>query len=221
MATFRLDSIEMPDGNEFEIPVFVAEYGVTTYAEIEAAYDAGKAVFCCKDGETCIMFGIDKADQFAAFMGFPDSSDIEHTVTYSVSPNGWNTSSNQLSAYAPLTETPTTSHYIAIAKYNSTITRGIQFGSSTTQYLANNGTWQNIPTVPTKVSDLTNDSGFITTETDPTVPAWAKQSTKPSYTASEVGAIAAPSSPATGSFLVWDGLAWVAQTLSTWQGGNY
>lgn len=35
------------------------------------------------------------------------------------------------------------------------------------------------------------DAGFLTgyTETDPTVPAWAKQSTKPSYTASEVGAL--------------------------------
>lgn len=46
-------------------------------------------------------------------------------------------------------------------------------------------------TVPTKTSDLTNDSGFITgyTETDPTVPAWAKASTKPTYTASEVGAL--------------------------------
>lgn len=45
--------------------------------------------------------------------------------------------------------------------------------------------------LPTKTSDLTNDSGFITeyTETDPTVPAWAKQPTKPTYTASEVGAL--------------------------------
>ena len=43
--------------------------------------------------------------------------------------------------------------------------------------------------IPTKTSDLTNDSGFITTETDPTVPSWAKQSTKPSYTAAEVGAV--------------------------------
>ena len=66
----------------------------------------------------------------------------------------------------------------------------LAFGSSTTQYLANNGTWQSVPTVPTKTSDLTNDSGFLTsfTETDPTVPSWAKASTKPSYTASEVGA---------------------------------
>lgn len=47
------------------------------------------------------------------------------------------------------------------------------------------------PTIPAKVSDLTNDSGYITgyTETDPTVPSWAKQPNKPTYTASEVGAL--------------------------------
>lgn len=45
--------------------------------------------------------------------------------------------------------------------------------------------------IPTKVSDLTNDLGFISdyTETDPTVPSWAKASSKPTYTASEVGAL--------------------------------
>jgi hemerythrin-like domain-containing protein len=62
--------------------------------------------------------------------------------------------------------------------------------------------------VPTKVSQLTNDSKFLTaipdeyvtetelaakkyltsyTETDPTVPSWAKATNKPSYTKSEVG----------------------------------
>ena len=41
-----------------------------------------------------------------------------------------------------------------------------------------------------KTSDLTNDSGYLTsyTETDPTVPSWAKQPSKPTYTAQEVGA---------------------------------
>ena len=45
-----------------------------------------------------------------------------------------------------------------------------------------------IPTVPTNVSAFTNDAGYLTsfTETDPTVPSWAKASTKPSYTASEI-----------------------------------
>ena len=39
------------------------------------------------------------------------------------------------------------------------------------------------------VYNAINNAGFLTsyTETDPTVPAWAKASTKPSYTASEVG----------------------------------
>ena len=44
--------------------------------------------------------------------------------------------------------------------------------------------------IPTKTSDIINDSGFITeyTETDPTVPAWAKEPTKPTYSAADVGA---------------------------------
>jgi len=48
-------------------------------------------------------------------------------------------------------------------------------------------------TIPSKLSDLTNDTGYISsfTETDPTVPAWAKASTKPSYSYSEVGAASA------------------------------
>jgi hypothetical protein len=43
--------------------------------------------------------------------------------------------------------------------------------------------------IPTKTSQLTNDSGYIKgyTETDPTVPAWAKAESKPSYSKSEVG----------------------------------
>lgn len=46
-----------------------------------------------------------------------------------------------------------------------------------------------IVNVPTNMSELINDSGFITdyTETDPTVPAWAKASSKPEYTKSEIG----------------------------------
>ena len=72
------------------------------------------------------------------------------------------------------------------------------------------GNYALVSQLPTKTSDLNNDSGYITiasipkyvsafindagyltsfTETDPTVPAWAKASHKPSYTASEVGAL--------------------------------
>lgn len=48
-----------------------------------------------------------------------------------------------------------------------------------------------LPTVPSVVSAFTNDAGYLTeyTETDPTVPAWAKEPTKPQYSASEIGAL--------------------------------
>lgn len=64
-----------------------------------------------------------------------------------------------------------------------------QFGSASIDL----SDYARIEDVPTKVSDLQNDSGFITgyTETDPTVPSWAKASSKPTYTASEVGALPA------------------------------
>lgn len=35
------------------------------------------------------------------------------------------------------------------------------------------------------------------------------------------GKISKPSSPATGAFLVWNGSAWTAHTLATWQGGAF
>ena len=50
-----------------------------------------------------------------------------------------------------------------------------------------------IPTVPTNVSAFNNDAGYLTgyTESDPTISSWAKQPTKPTYTAEEVGATTA------------------------------
>lgn len=74
-----------------------------------------------------------------------------------------------------------------------------------------------IPTVPTKVSDLTNDAGYITgyTETDPTVPSWAKASTKPSYTAAEVGALPDTTViPAAQVNSDWNASSGVAQILN-------
>jgi len=49
----------------------------------------------------------------------------------------------------------------------------------------------NKPMIPANLSDFTNDVGYLTSfiETDPTVPSWAKEPTKPRYTANEVGAL--------------------------------
>lgn len=58
------------------------------------------------------------------------------------------------------------------------------------------------PDIPSKPEDIGAQpaGNYLTEETDPTVPNWAKQPTKPSYTASEVGALPSttkiPSTPA-------------------------
>ena len=75
--------------------------------------------------------------------------------------------------------------------YITTVNNKNYFVKSVMTFRTGEVVWQdNFYLLPTKTTDLTNDAGYITgyTETDPTVPAWAKASTKPSYTASEVGA---------------------------------
>lgn len=63
-----------------------------------------------------------------------------------------------------------------------------EVGAAAEQHKHSTADITDFPAIPTKVSELQNDSGYLSTETDPTVPAWAKADTKPTYTASEVGA---------------------------------
>ena len=77
-------------------------------------------------------------------------------------------------------------------------------------------------------SSITVDSALSSTSENPVqnkviytaLQSKANSSDVPS-TAADVGAIAAPSSPASGAFLVYNGTAWVAQTLSTWSATTY
>ena len=109
---------------------------------------------------------------------------------------------------------------VTTAKDTSTVNAGIAANAATTAHedaeaasaaaARIEGLIEQLPEIPTKVSDLIDDSGHYTkpetgipaadlaetyltsfTETDPTVPAWAKASTKPAYTAQEVGALPA------------------------------
>lgn len=83
-------------------------------------------------------------------------------------------------------------------------------------------------TIPTKTSDLTNDSGFVDASAAASVaPVQSVNgqtgtvSLSIPSSAADVGAIPAPSSASAGDFLVYNGSAWVAQSISTWQGGSY
>lgn len=116
---------------------------------------------------------------------------------------------NRLNALANSTDTDLDqmAELVAYIKNNKSLIDGITTGKVSVSDIVNNLTTNvsNKPlsaaqgvalkalidaiTIPTKLSQLTNDKGYITdyTETDPTVPAWAKNATKPSYSKSEVG----------------------------------
>lgn len=55
--------------------------------------------------------------------------------------------------------------------------------------VAFSGSYDDLADVPTKLSQFSDDVGYLTEETDPTVPSWAKQPNKPTYTAEETGAL--------------------------------
>lgn len=66
-----------------------------------------------------------------------------------------------------------------------------EVGAAEEQHTHSTADITGFPDIPTKVSELQNDSGYLSEETDPTVPAWAKAESKPTYTAAEVGAVTA------------------------------
>lgn len=112
------------------------------------------------------------------------------------------------------TATSTPSSY-KIAKYNS------GYLKSTTPSSDDNST--KVATtafvtaaVPTNVSAFTNDAGYLTsyTETDPTVPSWAKTSSKPTYTASEVGAV--PTSRTINGYALSSDVTLTANDVGAW-----
>lgn len=90
-------------------------------------------------------------------------------------------------------------------------------------YLKSNGvgsapTWINIPTIPTKTSDLTNDSGFITNYTDTKNTAGSTNSTSALYLIGANIQSANPQTYSNSNLVYYNGLK---STSSTNQSGNY
>ena len=84
----------------------------------------------------------------------------------------------------------------------------------------NNGTWARSASMwPTVATATPQDLGTAAVGTATKYAREDHVHNKP--TPAGIGAIAAPASPTAGDFLVWDGSAWTAMSMSTWQGGNY
>lgn len=80
--------------------------------------------------------------------------------------------------------------------------KGFQVGNNVEKYDYNE--LENKPTIPTvPVQSVNGSTGAVVLDAD------------------DVGAIAAPSSATSGQFLVYDGTAWVAQTVPSAQGVSF
>lgn len=129
-----------------ESDVFYATYGTTTTAELEAALTAGKAVYC-KNGAYVARFLRKNGAATRHVFGYRDNE-------YLCESNAWSTS---VVKYAPATHAETHA-----AGGNDPITPA-DIGAATPAYVDEKIAAIPRPTVPTKTSELTNDSGFATT----------------------------------------------------------
>lgn len=184
--------------------VFVAEYNVTSNADLLTAYNAGKAIFAVYNhvvyGLSSYTVGTDNPTNIFRFYA-PDTGLKAKEVlcqlqngTTTVWQNSLVTSSiGNINSDGDITTTATIASGDRLVINDESASKlnnsSITFGTNSTQYLANNGTWQNIPTapvtsvnsktgavnltasdvgalpdtteIPDSTSDLTNDSNFV------------------------------------------------------------
>lgn len=93
--------------------------------------------------------------------------------------------SDEISDWAKLSEKPTyTANEIGLGNVDNTADADKPISTATQTALEGKADTGHTHTV----SDITDMPAYLTQETDPTVPAWAKAKNKPTYTADEVGA---------------------------------
>ena len=93
--------------------------------------------------------------------------------------------SDEISDWAKLSEKPTyTANEIGLGNVDNTADADKPISTATQAALDAKSDTGHTHTV----SDITDMPAYLTQETDPTVPAWAKAKNKPTYTADEVGA---------------------------------
>lgn len=196
MADGNISSIQLPDGSTYNIKdntsgfitgMTILSYGISTWNDFITAYNANKVVYCRASSNSNPASGSQTRLAFLAYVNnAANPTEVEFQYYRSVNSHSDSQQGDQVFVYKI-----TSAGTWTVTTRNS-FTKIVAGGDLTGTYA--NGTLTisaDIPTVPTNVSELTNDAGYLTsyTETDPTVPSWAKQSSKPTYTATEVGAL--------------------------------
>lgn len=150
---------------------FIAEYGVTTYADVKDAYDEDAIIICTVDdsGNTVVLQLAYFDDENDTFCFAQPVSEGAYWASISIG-DTWDDGYFQFAS----TDTATQLRDGLMSALDWQKLDGIASGAEVNVQ----SDWneadntkddfiKNKPTIPTKVSELNNDSGFITTETDP------------------------------------------------------
>ena len=162
----------------------ILSYGSSTWNDFITAYNAKKVVYCRASSNSNPASGSQTRLAFMAYVNNASTpTEVEFQYYRSIGTHSASQQGDQVFVY----------------KLTSGGTWTVTTREATTKIVASTGLQQSYSngtltvslgaSIPSKTSDLTNDSGFISSESDPTVPSWAKASSKPTYTASEVGAL--------------------------------
>lgn len=133
--------------------IFIATYGTTTYNEVLTAYNAGKTIICENNSGRRALLGNFQSSTFYFYYNAMTSA-----YNYSLNSEGWHTGSLDL---------VTTGRKINNKNLSSDITLTA----------SDVGALSDSTVIPTKTSDLTNDSGYVTTDTKNTAGATTTGST--------------------------------------------
>ena len=187
MADGIISKIQLPDNTIYDVVdntsgymtgMTILSYGSSTWQNFIDAYSSNKVVYCRASSNANPATGSQTRLAFMAYVNNATTpTEVEFQYYRSVSSHTASQQGDQVFVYK-LSQTNGWS--VTVREASVKVVAGTGLGGT-----YSNGTMT--LTGPTKVSDLTNDSGFIITETDPTVPSWAKESTKPSYNFSEIG----------------------------------
>ena len=175
---------DLTNDSGFITGMTILSYGSSTWQDFLDAYNANKVVYCRASSNSNPASGSQTRLAFMAYVSnATNPTNVEFQYYRSMSSHSETQQGDEVYVYKLANNGTWT---VTVRKTSPNIVAGTGLSRS---YNNDTVTLSFDGTIPTKTSDLTNDSGFITTETDPTVPSWAKASTKPSYTASEVGAL--------------------------------
>lgn len=130
---------------------FVAVYGQTSYEDILAAYNSGKAIMAVredsqkKQGLYTLTYFTSDTFYFTSLMSYYASNDVRYDTIYR-SQSTWNTEGQKYSVVA--------NHATNISAYYDKI----EIDNTLTAYAKT----EDIPVVPTNVGAFTNDVGYLT-----------------------------------------------------------